>query len=59
VLCGLSFGDSFLFHPEEGDRAYPNFVNDFCLNIVADPGAVHLCMARLRASYFTSRVWRR
>jgi integrase len=51
VLSRLSFADGFLFHPEPADRAYPNFVNDFCLNLIADPDAVHLCVARLRASY--------
>jgi len=51
VLGGLSFGEGFLFHPEQAERSYPNFVNDFCLNLTADPAAVHLCVARLRASY--------
>lgn len=51
VLSRLSFGDGFLFHPEEADRAYPNFVNDFCLNLVCDPQAPRLSVARLRASY--------
>ena len=56
VLLLLSFGDGFLFHPEEANRAYPNFVNDFCLNLVADPAAVHLCVARLRASYICGHL---
>src|SRR5580658_8884645 len=51
VLFLLSLGDGLLFHPEQADRTYPNFVNDFCLHLVADPGAVHLSVARLRASY--------
>ena len=41
-------GGGYLFHPEQADRSSPNFVNDFCLNLVADPEAV--CVA-LRASY--------
>jgi integrase len=56
VLSLLSFGDSFLFHPEDADRSYPNFVNDFCFNLVADPEAVHLSVARLRASYLCDHL---
>jgi integrase len=56
VLSRLSFSDGFLFHPEQADRSYPNFVNDFCLNLTADPGAVHLCVARLRASYLCDHL---
>jgi integrase len=56
MLCGLSFGDGFLFHPEQADRSYPNFVNNFCLNLTADPAAVRLCMARLRASYLCDHL---
>jgi integrase len=56
VLSGLPLGDGFLFHPEEADRAYPNFVNDLCLNLVADPAAVHLCVARMRASYLCDHL---
>jgi integrase len=58
TLSQLSFGEGFLFHPEPADRTYPNFVNDFCLNLVADPDAVHLSVARLRASFLCDHLAR-
>jgi integrase len=44
-------GAEHLFHPEQADRSYPNFVNDFCRNVVADPCAPKLSVARLRSSF--------
>jgi len=41
----------FLFHPEDADRSYPNFVNDFCRRVTADPGSPYLSVARLRSSF--------
>lgn len=55
ALCGRA-GDGYLFHPEQAERSYPNFVNDFCANLVADPGAPRLSVARLRASYVCDRL---
>lgn len=53
VLRRLCRGDgtAHLSHPEEADRSYPNFVNDFCRNLVCDPGAPWLSVARLRSSF--------
>jgi integrase len=44
-------GEAPLFHPEEADRSYPNFVNDFCRNLVQDPAAPRLSVARARSSF--------
>jgi integrase len=44
-------GDEHLFHPEEADRSYANFVNDFCRHVVSDPSAPKLSVARLRSSF--------
>jgi integrase len=44
-------GDGYLFHPGEADRSYPNFVNDFCRTVEADPGAPRISAARARASF--------
>lgn len=43
--------EEFLFHPEEADRSYPNFVNDFCRRVRRDAGAPYLSVARLRSSF--------
>lgn len=53
VLAGLSRGEptAYLFHPGEADRSYHNFVNNFCHNLVADPSAPKLSVARLRSSF--------
>lgn len=40
-----------LFHPAEADRSYPNFVNDFCINLRNEPGGVHLSVRRARSTY--------
>jgi integrase len=44
-------GGGPLFHPEEADRSYPNFVNDFCRQLVGDPAAPRLSVARARSSF--------
>ncbi len=53
VLRRLSRGDGgeHLFHPEEANRSYANFVNDFCRHLVADPSSPKLSVARLRSSF--------
>jgi integrase len=43
--------DAFLFHPEDADRSYPNFINDFARNLVADPGSPKLNSSRCRSSF--------
>jgi hypothetical protein len=43
-------GDDYLFHPEEADRSYPNFVNDFCRKVTRDPSSPYLSVAQLRSS---------
>jgi integrase len=53
ILCHLCRGEptEHLFHPEEADRSYANFVNDFCRHVVADPSSPRLTVARLRSSF--------
>ena len=36
---------AYVFHPHEAERSYPNFVNDFCRQLVADPAAARLSAA--------------
>ena len=50
-----STGD-YLFHPQEADRSYPNFVNDFCRQLVADPAAVKLSANRCRSSFICDHL---
>jgi site-specific recombinase XerC len=45
-----------LFHPQEAERSYPNFVNDFCRQLVADPAAAKLSVNRCRVSYICDRL---
>jgi integrase len=45
-----------LFHPQEADRSYPNFVNDFCRQLVADPAAVKLSANRCRSSFICDHL---
>jgi integrase len=49
-------GDEYLFHPEEAERSYANFVNDFCAHLVCDPSAPHLVVGRLRSSYICDHL---
>jgi hypothetical protein len=53
VLRRLSRGEPgvHLFHPEEANRSYANFVNDFCRHVVHDPSSPKLSVARLRSSF--------
>jgi integrase len=44
-------GPAYLFHPEEADRSYPNFVNDFCRGLLADPSAPKFSAPRARSSF--------
>ena len=46
----------YLFHPEEASRSYPNFVNDFCRQLVASPDAAKLCTPRARSSYICDQL---
>ncbi len=52
-LARASRGDreGYLFHPEEANRRYPNFVNDFCRRLVRDVGSPFLSVARCRSSF--------
>jgi integrase len=45
-----------LFHPEEAERSYPNFVNDFCRGLVADPSAPRFSASRARSSYICDHL---
>lgn len=58
LLVGLSRDqkDAFLFHPEEADRSYPNFINDFARNLVADPGSPRLNSSRCRSSFICDHL---
>ncbi len=55
VLATIS-GGGYLFHPEEADRTYKNFVNDFCRQLVCDPGAPRLSVSRCRSSYICDHL---
>ena len=48
--------DDFLFHPEDADRNYPNFINDFARNLVADPGSPKLNSSRCRSSFICDHL---
>ena len=48
--------NAYLFHPEEASRTYPNFVNDFCRQLVADPDAAKLSAPRARSSYICDQL---
>ena len=45
-----------LFHPQEAERSYPNFVNDFCRYLVRDPGEATLSANRCRASFICDHL---
>jgi integrase len=49
-------GDEYLFHPEEAQRSYANFVNDFCAHLVSDPSAPRLVVGRARSSYICGHL---
>jgi integrase len=48
--------DTFLFHPKDADRSYPNFINDFARNLVADPGSPRLNSSRCRSSFICDHL---
>jgi integrase len=54
-LCGGDSGE-YLFHPEEAERSYANFVNDFCAHLVCDRSAPRLVLGRLRSSYICDHL---
>jgi hypothetical protein len=58
VLSRLSGGGGgeHLFHPEEAQRSYANFVNDFCAHLVCDPSAPRLVVGRARSSYICDHL---
>jgi len=48
--------NAYLFHPEEADRSYPNFVNDFCRQLVTSPDAAKFSAPRARSSYLCDQL---
>ncbi|HWE66536.1 MAG TPA: hypothetical protein VG298_07820 [Acidimicrobiales bacterium] len=50
-------GSAYLFHPHEADRSYPNFVNDFCRGLVADPSAPKFSAPRARSSFVCDHLF--
>jgi integrase len=48
--------DEFLFHPKDADRSYPNFINDFCRNLTADPASPKLNSSRCRSSFICDHL---
>lgn len=48
--------NAYLFHPEQASRSYPNFVNDFCRQLVASPDAAKLSAPRARSSYICDQL---
>lgn len=49
-------GPAYLFCPGEADRAYKNFVNNFCYTMEADPAAPGLCSGRARSSFICDHL---
>jgi hypothetical protein len=47
---------TFLFHHQQIDRTYPNFVNDFCRQLVSDPAAPRLSANRCRSSFIADHL---
>jgi len=47
---------TFLFHRQSVDRTYYNFVNDFCRQLVCDPGAPKLSANRCRSSFICDHL---
>ena len=56
VLSGLVRPGDYLFHPEQADRSYKNFVNDFCANLVRDPGSASFSVLRCRSSFLCDHL---
>ena len=55
-LAGDACQAEYLFHPEEADRSYKNFVNDFCANLVRDPGSPSFSVLRGRSSFLCDHL---
>jgi len=56
-LVGDSYAtDAFLFHPQQADRSYSNFVNDFARNLTADPASPKLNSSRCRSSFICDHL---
>jgi hypothetical protein len=49
-------GTGYLFCPGGADRAYKNFVNDFCYTLEADPAAARLSSGRARSSFICDHL---
>lgn len=56
LRSGTGGPGSALFHPEPADRSYPNFVNDFCAHLEADPAAPRLSVNRCRSSFLCDHL---
>ena len=54
--AGRSVRADYLFHPEQADRSYKNFVNDFCANLVRDPGSASFSVLRCRSSFLCDHL---
>ena len=48
--------NAYLFHPEQASRSHPNFVNDFCRQLVADPDAAKFSAPRARSNYICDHL---
>ena len=55
-LAGDACREEYLFHPEQADRSYKNFVNDFCANLVRDPGSASFSVLRCRSSFLCDHL---
>lgn len=49
-------GPGYLFCPGGAERAYRNFVNDFCYGLVADPAGPRLSSGRCRSSFICGHL---
>ena len=49
-------GAGYLFCPGRADRAYKNFVNNFCYTMQADPAAPRLSSGRRRSSFICDHL---
>lgn len=49
-------GAGYLFCPGQADRAYRNFVNNFCYSLETDPAAPRLSSGRARSSFICDHL---
>ena len=49
-------GPGYLFCPGGADRAYKNFVNNFCYSLEADPAAPRFSSGRARSSFICDHL---